>query len=368
MRSILACSLNGTGLGHVSRVTAILAALNGRLGGIPIVHATSSDATFVSHEVGIPTLRLNSYEDLVNVRTSTPLHERVLEPETALTQIDLLRAANGRIWRGAIADLRPELLLMDAFPAGPLDALNCADSTAARVLIQGAFKHHDYEKTLIQSSRDFDLSVAPWPAELRDLYPGVSNPDTRFSGFISLSPYVREAAKVDLPSGTAGRVLINLGGGPSAWTHEVIDCVAPMLIDMGYAVVVPTLPLARHRQGILPQGTETRVLWPLAHYLESFDFVVSALGMNSFPEVVYSKRPVLFLARPGDAHSDQAAIASVVNELSLAPLCGLQELREGHRVLEAALDWVRTPSASEVFGLDGAESVASDCIELIGSR
>jgi predicted glycosyltransferase len=366
----LGCSLNGRGLGHVSRMTSILRALRDRDGSAQVLHATSSDALYVSHAFDVPTLRLNSYEDLLAFQEFNEPSSKELDPQ--LTYLQALRSANRAVWRDAVRLFDPDVTLIDAFPLGPLDSVLPGDGgRAASFLIQGSFQSDGYAAQLAEAAGSFRWVVTPWPEVLRDVYPGVVFADAFWSGFITLRPDVvlrRSEARTSLGLAEGERAcLINVGGGSSSWSESLTDGAVAAAIDLGFTPFVLAPPLAEQRRGAaatLPRGVAhesvRRVsLWPTSAHMSAFDLAVSTVGMNSLPELVRSRVPCCFVAPADEWSGDQSNLMQVVDALGLGSTTGATERRELVVSLEKALCLVpRDGGVQSAFDVAGEDRLA----------
>lgn len=367
----LGCSLNGRGLGHISRVTSILRALRERDGTAQVLQATSSDALYVSHTFDVPTLRLNSYEDLLGFQQFNEPSSKELDPQ--LTYLQALRSANRAVWRDAVRLFDPDLVVIDAFPLGPLDSVLLTDrGRAASLLVQGAFQSDGYSEQLAAAAPEFDYVVTPWPEELRDFYPGVKFPEAFWSGFITLKPQnclERSEARSALGLTDGERAcLINVGGSASNWSESLTGGATAAAIDMGFTPFVLTPPLftptrasgSNAAPGVSrPALARSISLWPLSAYLSAFDVAVSTVGMNSLPELVRSRIPCCFVARADDWSTDQTNLAKVVESLQLGATTNALDERGIQIALDKALSHAsRDVQVQSAFDIDGEERLA----------
>jgi UDP:flavonoid glycosyltransferase YjiC (YdhE family) len=135
--------------------------------------------------------------------------------------------------------------------------------------------------------------------------------------------------------------------------HNLLREILDRLRHLDAHFVLLTSPLGRDPSVPafvdLPPSVSLLNGYPVAHLLSGFDLVITAAGMNSFVETARSGAPAIYIAKPGNAHSDQPGILRTVAELDLGIVC--EDLENLPSQFTQALNRrQKQPPPSEILG------------------
>jgi hypothetical protein len=128
----------------------------------------------------------------------------------------------------------------------------------------------------------------------------------------------RDAARQALGlSSDAPAALIMLGAGNN-YDYESIRKVALARLEKAdtMQVVVAESPIAE-RPPTLPESVTRLVDYPVSRYLPAFDLAISAVGYNSFHELLFAGVPTIFVPNEHPQQDDQLARAMFAESQSL---------------------------------------------------
>lgn len=153
-------------------------------------------------------------------------------------------------------------------------------------------------------------------------------------------------------------VLIQLGGGvindASALRRAAIDAV----LAEGYSPVLVANPLDQHPKEV--QGAQVVRAFPVAQYFSAFEFAVLAAGYNSVQESISLSLPAVFVPNQFTKTDDQVRRAETVAALGMG-LCAMDEAEIRHAVSALANSVVRENIVDKTHAAPpatGAESIA----------
>jgi predicted glycosyltransferase len=290
----VAYAVNGSGLGHLTRVLAILRWMK-RLARLAGAHLdayvlTSSEAPGLAMEEGFAAFKIPS--------------KRAVR-EAGLPREDYLRLARQWVWH-SLGLIKPDLLLVDTFPGGSFGELvHALDAARARVFIHRAMKEEFARMESVQALLPFYdrilIPVERSSAPSQGVDPRIID-RVRYTGPIMLRsreemrPRAEARRRLGIPEGRLG-VWLSAGGGGDQLAESVISALVESLLDEpGLHLVVGAGPLYR--------GTPIRganITWLTGfHAMEDFsglDFAISAAGYNSFHELLHAGVPTAFFAQ-----------------------------------------------------------------------
>ena len=332
--TVLLYSVNGTGLGHLTRLMAIGRWLRRLLNALDFVchpyFLSCSDADFLVGRQGFPSFKLPSRHVLRKADIRGP------------EAIDLIR----EYAEGALKRLRPDILIVDTFPTGTYDELLpvLGREDLCKVFIFREQRHDyaariPYEKLLT----NFDLMVIPHAErsfEIPFLPPEGLN--VAWSGPIVFGERnelwtktkVREA--LGLPRGKT-IVYAAAGGGGDRESSRTLEMLADVVGELpGVHLVAGAGPLFQGSPLRRENLTWTN-FYPISRFFGGFDFAISSSGYNTVHELLFFGLPAILYAQERGA-DDQLARAEGVAERGAA--LALKELSpEGLRpLLETMLD------------------------------
>ena len=204
-----------------------------------------------------------------------------------------------------------------------------------------AGKHND---NLVKRQKYFDLVIEPRDiADSRDDGPTAA----QFGRSAHVDPIRlldqeelldrRSAAKAIGIDPKRPAVLVQLGSGTTSeivsQTNDVIKACAkfPQL-----QVVIAEWAIGAVSFDVWP---EVKVLrgFPLSRYFNAFDFTISAVGYNSFNEIISFGLPAIFLANENPIMDDQAGRAAFAVEQGAAFMTSPDEIKDLHILIGALM-------------------------------
>ena len=291
--TVVAYAVNGSGLGHLTRMLAILRWIKrlGPLAGVTpeIYLLTSSEACAMALEEGIAAFKIPSKTVIKN---------------TDIPKENYLRLAKQWIWH-SIGLIRPDILLIDTFPAGTFGELfQALDGPKAKVLIYRAVKEAFAKQEAIAALLPlYDRILLPEEAGQppREILPELAA-KTRRIGPITLRSLeeLRPRAEARRRLGVEGdslAVFLSAGGGGDPNAERVLLSVIEALRAVsGLHLVVGAGPLY-HGEIVRGRG----ITW-LTGFFASEDFLgldlgISAAGYNSFHELLLAGVPTIFYSQ-----------------------------------------------------------------------
>lgn len=289
----VAYAVNGSGLGHLTRVLAILRWMKrlARLSGVQLdaYVLTSSEAPGLALEEGFVSFKIPS---------------KTAVREAALPKEDYLRLARQWVWH-SLGLIKPDLLLVDTFPGGSFgELIHALDVPRARVFIHRAMKEEFAQSESVQALLPFyDRILIPVEpgSPVREIPARISE-RARYVGPIMLRsreemrPREEARRRLGIPDGKLG-VWLSAGGGGDARAERALHHLIEILsVESDLHLVVGAGPLYR---GAPSRGPGITWLTDF-HSSEDFnglDFAISAAGYNSFHELLHAGVPTIFFAQ-----------------------------------------------------------------------
>ena len=165
-------------------------------------------------------------------------------------------------------------------------------------------------------------------------------------------------------------VLVQLGSGTTSeivsQTNDIIKACAkfPKL-----QVVIAEWAIGAVSFDVWP---EVKVLrgFPLSRYFNAFDFTISAVGYNSFNEIMSFGLPAIFLANENPMMDDQAGRAAFAVDQGAAFMTSPDEIKDLHLLIGALMDEraraVIKVNAARIAMPNGAQAAADLIVRLAG--
>ncbi|MBX7223957.1 MAG: hypothetical protein K1Y36_28840 [Blastocatellia bacterium] len=315
--TIVAYAVNGSGLGHLTRVVSILRWVRrlSRLAGVQsdIFILTSSEACGLALEEGFAAFKIPS---------KTAVRKAQIPKE------EFLRLARQWVWH-SLGLLNPDILLVDTFPAGSFGELfHALDTPAAKVFIKRAMKAEFAEQPTVQALLPlYDVILVPEePGSIRPLYEPKIEAKTRFVGPIMLRErqelHARDHARrrLGIPAGKLA-VWLTAGGGGDTTAETSLGHLADSLSnDPDLHLVIGAGPLFQGEPRRGPNITWVQSSRAVEDYA-GLDFAISAAGFNSFYELLHCGVPTAFYAQEKIADEQARRVAAATEAgcaLSLA--------------------------------------------------
>jgi len=354
---VLFYTVNGLGLGHVTRLLAIARKLRGLLPDAEILFFTSSEAEDVVFREGFAAVKVPSKTLRARASIRPTTYARLLHTVTL----------------NVIAAFHPHVLVVDTFPAGAMqELLPVLRWDCRKVFIYRVQRPEVAQSTLMQSSLAlYDRIVVPHVSGEVSI-PMPEQADAVWTGPILIrdrtEAMTREAARELLGLPKSGHVLyIAFGGGGDPAMDAALERTVQALHDCGTLLAVARAPLHR---GEIPrlEHVVPVVHYPMAEALPAFDAAISAAGYNSAMELMHFGIPCALVPFPRQV-DDQAERARAL-ERAGAALCveelGTDALQEACRkLLDPDTAARMSETAQAQVPRNGAERAAQAIADLL---
>jgi UDP-N-acetylglucosamine--N-acetylmuramyl-(pentapeptide) pyrophosphoryl-undecaprenol N-acetylglucosamine transferase len=351
---VVCYAVNGTGVGHITRLLAIArwlrryaAALDRR---IEIWFLTSSEADGLVFEEGFAAFKIPS---------------KTIVAETGIDRTTYLALAKQWVWH-TLGLLRPDLLIVDTFPRGSFGELLGALDLCGRT----AFVYRPV-RAEVASRADFQAMLPLYDVVLvPESDAQVKAPPTLADRLVHVGPVLarerwelmpREMARARLGIDDAKKcVFVSAGGGGDRDAETQIEWTVQSLArDRSIAVVLGAGALYRGR----PSPGVTVLTGRAAEYSRAFDAAVCAAGYNTFGELMFAGIPTAFLPQEKLA-DDQRARAERAARVGAGAI-----LHEASDVLAVVRDLIASPGASDaaraLVPRNGARVAAAELLRLV---
>lgn len=338
-------TINGAGLGHVSRSLAYARRMRGRAAPLFFTLASAVD---VIHEMGF---EADYFVSEAWTRSAINAWNREL-----LVRFGLL-----------LEEFRPDVTVFDGtWPfQGFLDACD-AYGVPYRVWSKRGLHRPSFGSVPVDEQR-FDLVIEPGElgaerSVVRGSMPGrkVRTPPVTLLKDDELLD--RATARKALGLAPEGRyALVSLGAGNLDDVSQVAEGLIAEFRGRGFEVAYARAPISV-QDVPLPPGTRPLDLYPLVRYLRAFDVFAGAAGYNTCCEVVQSGVPALLVPNPISA-DDQLRRANFVSEHARAVVSACSSRDERVDAVDRLLSLAETEAPPRP-ALDGAEQAATEILRL----
>lgn len=290
---LVAYAVNGSGLGHLTRVLAVLR-WTGRLARLSGVQLeayvlTSSEAPGLAFEEGFAAFKIPS---------------KTAVRKAGLPKDEYLRLARQWVWH-SIGLVKPDVLLVDTFPGGSFgELMHALDVARARVFIQRAVKDDFarasgalgllplYDRILVPGEPGVQPAAADAAIAAKTRHVGPIMLRSREE----LRPREEARRRLGIPEGRLGVWLSAGGGGDPRAGTDISALVRALGAEPDLHLVVGAGPLyggAPLRGPNVTWVTDFNAMQDFA----GLDFAVSAAGYNSFHELLHARVPTAFFAQ-----------------------------------------------------------------------
>jgi UDP:flavonoid glycosyltransferase YjiC (YdhE family) len=328
-RRVLFFSSNGVGMGHLTRLLAIARRCSGR---IEPVFLSMSQAAAVVEEFGylVEFTAYHSYLDLEVERWNAALRAQ-------LNEVIGFYDAKAVIFDGNT----PYRGLVDARLDRP---------EVPFVWCRRGMWRPGAGRTSIERCRYFDAIIEP--REIAEAYDrgltGYSRERTFPVDPILLHEpgelYGRDAARAELGlDRDRPALLVQLGSGNNYDYGEVIRLACAHAAQRNVQLAVAEWLISEAEASVLPAGVLHLRTYPLSRYVKAFDGAISAVGYNSFHELIAYAVPSIFIPNEHPSMDDQLMRAQFAERRGLG-LC--VRTCEPYR-LRAAMDRILDPDQRE---------------------
>ena len=371
-KRIVCYAINGSGLGHLTRLTAIarwlrryVALLDGRPP--EVLFLTSSDASDSLSQAGFAAFKIPS---------------KTIAKKAELNKLEYRRLAKHFVWN-TLGVFAPDLFVVDTFPSGSFDELfQVLDGPFKKGFIYREVKPDYAARPTFRSAIGmYDVVVVPHQQEPKS---GQSlNGNGRSNGQVSRLPTGKccgeviqfdreellpvEQARQELGVASGDRlVYVSAGGGGDPSAEENLRSIVESLHDQpNVHLLVGAGPLYRGARMSAPRLTwfDSHKVW---RYFAAVDAAVSAGGYNTFHELLFARVPTAFFAQDKIA-DDQARRVRAAEQLGacrrIADIANRDEVRREVRELlsDAVASKIRN-ACDQLLAENGARHCA---IELL---
>ncbi len=361
---IVAYAVNGSGVGHLTRLHAIARWLRRYalvLGARPEIWLlTSCEADGILFADRFPSFKLPS---------------KTVVADSGHDKLVYMALAKQWVWH-SLALLRPDLLVVDTFPRGAFgELLSALDLCRKKAFVYRPTKASFAARADFQAMLPlYDLVVVPEHREQADVQvPEAARGRVRWVGPIVSREAVelldRDAAREELGiEGDRLAILVSAGGGGDPNAERHLERVHEALRgDERVHLVLAGGPLFRGRPIRGP-----RVTWiespALASRMRAFDLAICAAGYNTYHELMLAGVPTLFVPQPkiADEQDRRAARAIEAGAADVVDLATDDAIR-------AAVDRFREPlvrarasrAARDLVPTSHARDAAAELLRLV---
>lgn len=350
---------NGVGLGHLTRLLCIARRLPAHVDPIFI---TMSQAFGIVRDFGFPVeyVPFSSQSEMSGVKDWNDWFQHHVEPIFDAYGVTGAVFDGGAPYGGLVRSIatRPDFF-----------------SVWVR---RGMWKPGKSNENLLKRQKYFDLVIEPRDvADVRD-----SGPTAAQSGRSAHVDPIRlldETELLDRRSAAKAigidpkrpAVLVQLGSGTTSeivnQTNEIIKACAkfPQL-----QVVIAEWAIGAVSFDVWP---DVKVLrgFPLSRYFNAFDFTISAVGYNSFNEIISFGLPAIFVANENPIMDDQAGRAAFAVDQGAALMTSPDEIKDLHLLIGALMDerarTVIKVNCARIALPNGAQAAADLIVRLSGA-
>lgn len=307
--TILNYAVNGLGMGHISRLTAIsrwvrrLAIVAGYRPEIVFLTTTEADTLLFRH--GFASLKIPS---------------KTIIREQGLTATRWRFLSRQWVWN-CFAMLHPDAVVVDTFPLGSFNELgNVLDGDFKRVFVYRSVRPESAGTGFRQALSLYDSLITI--AEQGDapfMVPEELSERTSETGAIMMFEdselFTRSEARknLDIPHNDALTCYVSAGGGGDRDAEETFRLIAEHSSAFpDFLFVFGAGPLYRGRE-FRQNSIRWLYRYDAMEYFPAFDCAISAGGYNSVHELLYAGVPSGFFAQPRMYDNQEERITRLVN-------------------------------------------------------
>ena len=358
-KRIVCYAINGSGLGHLTRLVAIarwlrryVALLDNRPP--EVIFLTSSDAGDTLSQAGFAAFKIPS---------------KTVATSADLDKLEYRRLAKHFVWN-TLGVFSPDLLVVDTFPSGSFDELfQVLDGPFKKGFVYRNVKPEYASRPTFKSAINlYDAIVVPHQDDATD-----SLTDRRVAHCGEVIQFERAelldamVARHELGVAPHRRLIyVSAGGGgdPDA-ESQLTSLVRALEADDDLHVLVGAGPLYRGRRisGSRVTWFEGPRVWP---YFSAVDAAICAAGYNTFHELLYAQVPSAFFAQSkvADDQRQRVSRAEVTGACMFLPeVVDADEIRRKARaLLDSDVTGPMRSRCRDFLPTNGARSCALELI------
>ncbi|MFT7581406.1 MAG: UDP-N-acetylglucosamine--N-acetylmuramyl-(pentapeptide) pyrophosphoryl-undecaprenol N-acetylglucosamine transferase [Myxococcota bacterium] len=362
LRKIVLYAVNGSGMGHVTRLLAVarwlrryVTLLEGRTP--EIVFLTSSEATGVLLNAGFASFKLPS---------------KGVVRDAGMNMVSYRRQAKHFVWQ-VLGTMSPDLIVVDTFPSGSFDELfQVLDGPFRKGLILREVKPEYAAQPVFRAALSlYDMIVVPHDRERTRVPATPKGKPVTFTGEVLQLERAEGLdaaacrALLGVPEGKR-LVYVSAGGGGDGGSEAALRCIVETLARWpDVHVIVGAGPLYRGQRlggAALTWWTEPQV----ACLFGGIDAAISAAGYNTFHELLYFGVPTAFYAQSKIADDQQLRVRRAADAGACLVLGDPQDVTQVAAVAAALLDSTELSQRARAFLPDNGARRAAEAL-LAGS-
>lgn len=312
IKRIVCYAVNGSGLGHVTRLLSVARWLRRYVSLLErrppeILFLTSSEATQVLLQAGFASFKLPS---------------KTVVRQAGMDMLEYRRLARQFVWQ-TLGTFQPNLLVVDTFPAGSFDELlQLLDGPFRKAFICRRVKPEYAQRPIYKAALSLYDAVAvphtPGPDDPHNPTRVHGRPATWCGEVLQIeSDALEDPAALRARLGVQpGHRLIYLsaGGGGDPHSRAALESLIETLLkDPNNHLMVGAGPLYR-----APRLGAPRLTWltepGVAAYMAASDLAISAGGYNTFHELLHLGVPTVFYAQHKVADDQAHRIKAAASE------------------------------------------------------
>lgn len=320
MKYILFYTVNGLGLGHLTRCLAIARQIRKQDSSLVPLFFTASEGAHLLYQEGFAYYKVPS--------KTIARESKLLKRNLALSYSEILTSL--------VNTYRPVGLVVDTFSLGSMNDL--LSVLGLPLKWKKFFIHREQmqmDKDRIATQSFYDYIIAPHQEETAKIPVPLAKQDDLFWSneiLIREKSELQNRGKIREQLGVLedeNLLLINLGGGGDTTTlknyEQIFDLILnSSFLDKKIRLVVPKPPLNASEAlpqllSTLPNSTLFPSHFPLMELMPAIDYAISAAGYNTFHELLTCGTPTIFIPK-SRGYDDQYGRAKRAADTGIALL------------------------------------------------
>jgi predicted glycosyltransferase len=300
MKYVLFYTVNGLGLGHLTRCQAIARQLKKQDSSLVPLFFTASEGSHLLYQEGFAYYKVPS--------KTIARESKLLKRNLAISYSEILTSI--------VNTYRPVALVVDTFPLGSMNDL--LSVLGLPLKWKKFFIHREQmnmDRNKIETQNFYDYIIAPHSKGSAKIPVPVNKKEDLFwSNEILIREKTELQSREEIRKNLGVRedenlLLINLGGGGDATTTEnykqIFDLIlnsSSLLRQKKIRLFIPKPPLNSTSElkevfSKLPSSTISFSHFPLMELMPALDFAISATGYNTFHELLACGIPTIFIPK-----------------------------------------------------------------------